>query len=91
MKVYEVKRVNFYGGIDSEKVFSSKKKAINFILSKGECVALVERNSENNFNTKWYIKKEETKKNWNKLLTKIDFTFHIYKEDKYFIDVIEVE
>ena len=91
MKVYEVKKVNCYGVINSEKVFSSKKKAINFILSKGECIALTERNSKNHFDTKWYIKKEETKEKWNKLLTKIDFTFHIHKEDKYFIDVIKVE
>ena len=40
MKVYEVQK-EYLGSYDKVEVFSSKKKAIDFILSQGECLHIV--------------------------------------------------
>lgn len=90
MRVYEVLIEKERGRYEKIKTVSSKKKAINYILSKGECNAIrIEKDIP--FNDKWYNKEYMNEKDWNKLVNKAEGCYHISDHKVYSINKIEVE
>lgn len=90
MRVYEVQIEKERGKYERIKTFSSKKKAINYILSHGECNSIrIEKDIP--FNDKWYKKEYMNEKEWNKLINEVKGCYHISEHKVYFINKIEVE
>lgn len=88
MKVYEVQK-EYLGDYKKVELFSSKKKAIDFILSQGECLhILVDREM---LSPLFVYKDYVTEEKWTKLVKEGTGQYYIYKDAHYRINVVNVK
>ena len=88
MKVYEVQK-EYLGSYDKVEVFSSKKKAIDFILSQGECLHIVVGRG---MRSPYFVYRDYvTEEKWAKLVKEGTGHYYIYKDAHYRINVINVK
>lgn len=79
---------NFYGQYQTDKTFNTREEAINYILSKGECIC-IRIPGAFCVASDYFYKSNTTEKEWIDLINKGEGHYIIFNDTDYYIETIE--